>query len=128
MNWLGIAGLIVGGGGLGWLLKAFFIPAEKRKIHALAKISEADAAEKVSEIALKLLEPARQEIDRLNTRLATADTRLATAEDLVQKLTASLRSAQAEVSDLRNDIQRMTKDHTAAIEEIQRLQAKDEES
>lgn len=114
MDWkivVAMAGILVGTSGITAL---FLIPAQKRRIRSEGQLSEADAATKLSDAALKLLEPARQEIDRLNGRLTRA-------EERVHQLTEDLRSAQAEVADLRTQVFRATKDHASAIEEIHLL-------
>lgn len=115
MDWkiiAAIVGTLLGASGIGGLL---LIPSQKRKYRSEGQLTETDAATKLSDAALKLLEPARQEIDRLNNRLANAEQR-------VELLTEALRTAQAEVAELRSQVSRATKDHAAAIEEIQRLQ------
>lgn len=115
MDWkivIAVIGIVVGAGGITGLV---LIPSQKRKFQSEGHLTEADAATRLSDAALKLLEPARQEIDRLNNRLTRA-------EERVEQLTNSLTAAQAEVSELRTQVSRATKDHAAAIEEIHRLQ------
>lgn len=107
MNWLAFVSAVVvaalGGGVATW----FLVPAQRR-------LSDADAAAKLSEAALKLLAPANEEIDRLNKRLRTAD-------ESIERLTAHLRTTEAEMNGLLQQVDRAKKDLDVALEENRRL-------
>jgi septal ring factor EnvC (AmiA/AmiB activator) len=113
--WLTFAAALVasglGGGGVVALLK---VPALKRKLRSESHLTDADAEAKLTETALTLLEPARQEVERLSQRLTNAET-------LVDRLTNDLRSAHAEVASLRGQVDLMSKDLEQAREENDRL-------
>jgi chromosome segregation ATPase len=78
----------------------------------------ADSAAVLTANALKMLEmmePAQQEIDRLEARLKAANER-------VDRLDSALRESQAEVQDLRNQVTAMTKEVIELRAENKRLQ------
>ena len=104
------------GGGLAsvgiWQLVLFLV--NKRGNRAAASKVEAEAVQIVSAAAKELVEPLRQNAKELEQRLKTANRR---AEGLEEKLA----SAQAEVQQLRTQMDRMTKDLVAAHEELARL-------
>lgn len=115
MNWnLIIPSVLSVIGSLG-VTRIFLIPATKRIMRAQSSSSEADAEVKLSQQSMELLKPARQEVARLNAKLTQAN-------DQIDRLTEKLRAAQAELSELRSQVARTTKDHAAAIDEIHRLQ------
>lgn len=100
MNWdivLRIAGVL---GGLAVLI---VLPWQIRKMKAETGKTSADAAAVLMEKALNMLEPAQQEIDRLEFRLQAANVRVASLED-------ALKESQAEVQSLRNQVTAMTKE------------------
>ncbi len=122
MNWNLIIPSILSVIGSVGVTRIFLIPAQKRIMRAQSSSSEADAEVKLSQQSMEILKPARQEITRLNERLTETDSKLTQANKLIDRLTAELRTAQAELSELRSQVSQATKNHAAAIEEIQRLQ------
>lgn len=82
------------------------LPWQIRKMKADTGKTTADSAAVLTANALKMLEmlePAQQEIDRLELRLKSAN-------DRVDILDGALKESQAEVQDLRNQVTAMTKE------------------
>lgn len=82
------------------------LPWQIRKSKAETGKVSADAAAVLTEKALKMLdmlEPAQQEVDRLEARLKAAN-------DRANQLELDLQKSQAEVQDLRNQVTAMTKE------------------
>lgn len=77
--------------------------------------TSADAAAVLTENALKMLEPARAEIDALEVRLKSARERVSNLEE-------ALKVSQAEVQELRNQVGAMSKELTEQREINERLQ------
>jgi septal ring factor EnvC (AmiA/AmiB activator) len=106
MNWdivLRIAGIL---GGLAVASLPVVLPWQIRKSKAETGKVSADAAAVLTEKALKMLdmlEPAQQEVDRLEARLKAAN-------DRANQLELDLQKSQAEVQDLRNQVTAMTKE------------------
>jgi septal ring factor EnvC (AmiA/AmiB activator) len=101
---LGILGSLGGLGGLGALL---MVRGQRRKLFSESHNIDADAATKLSAASLELLEPARQEIGRLEKKLTSA--------------LAQVDALQAEVGSLRSQVSTMTKDLADSHDEIRRL-------
>jgi septal ring factor EnvC (AmiA/AmiB activator) len=114
--WQLIATVVGGGGGLAGIGALFLIPGRLRKMRSESKLSDADAAAKLSESALKLLAPAQQQATYLTQELEKAGKR---ADDLAEQLRAS----QAEAESLRVQMSQMSKELIAAREEIVRRRA-----
>lgn len=107
--------LVVGGSGLlAGIGALILVPAQKRKAEAESGVSKADAAATLSAASVAILAPMQAEMTRLNERLARASQR---ADDLA----GQLQLAQTEVSDLRGQVERLTKDLEASQAEVQRL-------
>jgi septal ring factor EnvC (AmiA/AmiB activator) len=107
MNWSTVASWIPAIVSVSGIASLLLVPAWKRKIRGDGHVSEADAASRLSDAALKLLEPARQEIDRLNRRLAEAH--------------REINKLEAEVHSARDQVGTITKELQASREEIIRL-------
>lgn len=101
---LGILGSLGGLGGLGALL---MVRVQRRKLVSESHNIDADAATKLSAASLALLEPARQEINRLEKKLT--------------KALEQVDALQAEVGSLRSQVSTMTKDLADSHDEIRRL-------
>jgi septal ring factor EnvC (AmiA/AmiB activator) len=84
------------------------LPWQIKKLKADTGKTSADSAAVLTEKALKMLEmlePAQQEVDRLEARLKAANER-------VERLEGALKESQAEVQELRNKVAAMTKEVT----------------
>lgn len=104
MNWWPLVLQVAGGlGGITAIVALFLLPSQIRKIRSETGKTSADAAAVLTENALKMLEPAQQEINRLEARLKSAN-------DRVTSLEAGLLASQSEVQDLRNQVTGMTKE------------------
>lgn len=106
MNWQTVLGVVSALGGLTALGALIFLPWQIKKMKADTGKTTADGAAVLTTNALKMLEmlePAQQEIDRLEARLVSANGR-------AERLDAALRESQAEVQDLRNQVTAMTKE------------------
>lgn len=101
LQWLGALG------GIGGVIALMTVRAQRRKLLSESHNIDADAATKLSAASLALLEPARQEIDRLQKQLGEAR--------------AEVGALQAEVSTLRGQVSTMTKDLADSHDEIRRL-------
>ena len=115
MNWgaiiLAAGGLIGGATGVVSLLT---IRGQRRKLLSESKNIDADAATKLSEAAVELLEPARKQVKDMQAQLDRASKRIG---DLEQ----ALEGAQSEVTTLKGQLADMTKDLRTAHDEIRRL-------
>lgn len=105
---LAILGALGGAGGLVALLT---VRGQRRKLLSESHSIDADAATKLSAASLELLEPARQEIGRLEKKLTSA--------------LAQVDALQAEVGSLRSQVSTMTKDLADSHDEIRRLTGDD---
>lgn len=106
MDWKIVLQVVSALGGVTVLTALVFIPWQIRKLKAETGKTTADGAAVLTANALKMLEmlePAQQEIDRLEARLQLANGRL-------DAVNAALRESQAEVQDLRNQVTAMTKE------------------
>lgn len=108
-----VVAAVLSGGGVTALLQ---VPALKRKMRSEGHLTDADAEARLTETALTLLAPARQEVERLSQRLTNA-------EELVDRLTNDLRAAHAEVASLRGQVDLMSKDLEQARAENDRLRS-----
>jgi predicted nucleic acid-binding Zn-ribbon protein len=79
------------------------LPWQIRKMKADTGKTSADSAAVLTENALKMLEPAKQEMGWLEDRLNAARSRVTDLEE-------ALKESQAEVQDLRNQVTAMTKE------------------
>lgn len=79
------------------------LPWQIRKAKAETSKTSADTAAVLTEKALKMLEPAEQQVSWLEGRLEAASVR-------VKNLEEALLHSQAEVQDLRNQVTAMTKE------------------
>lgn len=115
MSWVGDAGtLLIAAGGLGTLTGVLLIPVQWRKIKSQSKVSDADAATRLSAAAVALLDPAQAEINRLESKLSHANL-------VMDQLTKKVRELQKESEDLRGRMLKMTKDLETAYQEIATL-------
>lgn len=112
LNWSGVLG---GAAGLTTLVT---VRAQRRKLLSESKSVDADAAAKLSEAAVELLEPARRQVKDMEAQLDRAT-------DRISRLEEALSSAHAEASTLRGQLADMTKDLRAAHDEIRRLSSND---
>jgi uncharacterized protein HemX len=113
--WLQVVTTVGGLLGLGaGAFSPWFVRAQLRKFKAEGNVSEATAAETIQRSAAALLQPAVE-------RAIQLDAQLKIANGQVFDLTLRLSTAQAEVADLRNQMDRMSKDLVAKTEELERI-------
>lgn len=108
-----LGGLLGLGAGVG---SPIFIRAQLKKFRADANVSDATAADLIQKSATALLQPAVERAVQLEKDLASANKR-------AFELTVQLSTAQAEVADLRNQVDKMSKDlvsKSAELEELKR--------
>lgn len=101
----GIGGPIVG---------VLMIPATRRKVASENTLTNANAADVLSEAAMDILKPAQEQVAWLSTRLAQAEKR---AEELSVRLQETLK----DMNDLRHDVLQLTRDLAVAQTENERL-------
>ncbi|QRP48015.1 hypothetical protein [Amycolatopsis sp. FDAARGOS 1241] len=99
-DWIPLIVAFLGAGGVGALLDLFRARKNARKIAAETELTDANAADKLTGVALKLVEPLNSQVTALRD---------------------SLESAQAEVQQLRTQVELLTKEVAAKQNEIDRL-------
>lgn len=84
-------------GGFAGLGSFFTIGIQRKKLLSESRLSEADAAARVSDTALKLLAPAQEQLERLQRQLREANERS-------ERLASDLLQARADAADLRCEL------------------------
>lgn len=107
MDWTTIIAVVVSALGSGGLTKLLSVKSTARKLESEGHMSEAQATKVLTDASVSLLSP-------LMARLADADKQ-------ITALTDNLRTAQAEVNELRGQVITMSKDLGVAHQEIERL-------
>jgi uncharacterized protein HemX len=92
---------ILGGGGFLGLVAFLLVPWQARKLRSESRLSDADAATRLSDSALKLLEPAQKQAQHLTEQLTAAQAKVTELETTVSRLTKDLTAARQEIDDLR---------------------------
>lgn len=109
MNLGEILTIVLSAGALSAVVSLLMVPAQRRKIVGEGRLSEADAAAKLSATSIALLQPAREEIARLQKDLAMAH--------------ENVSSLRIRMDNLSSEVGRLTKDLTFANAEIGRLRS-----
>lgn len=112
------APLLTALGGLSVLASVFLVPSQIRKIRGEGKLSEADAASKLSAASIALLEPAQTELKRLSDKLKETNQQANNLRDRLQ-------AAEAELGELRTQVSTMSKELDVALAENRRLRGED---
>lgn len=102
--------MLAGVGGLAGLVALLLVRASRRKLVAEGKKNEADAAKVLSETAVSLLAPAKEQIAQLQMELASAKADAKVLAEQLRDAKAGLENAQAEIQGLRNQVSEMSKD------------------
>ena len=111
MGWLkDIAPLLIALGGLGGLAAVLLVPAQIRKYRSEGNLSDADAASKISAASVAMLEPAQNEMKRLEERLKKQNVRADQLKLKADELQSKLDSTTAELQTLRNVVSAMSKE------------------
>lgn len=112
MNWPLVLQVAGGLGGVTALVALFLLPSQIRKVRSDAGKVDAEAAQVLTDNALKLLAPARQEIDELEKRLRSANQRANDLESALKSSQGRVSELESEVQQLRNQVGVMTKEVT----------------
>ncbi|MFB9924883.1 hypothetical protein ACFORO_25945 [Amycolatopsis halotolerans] len=110
-DWIPVVVAFLGAGGVGVLLDLVRARKQAKKITAETELTDANAADKLTGAALKLVEPLTKQLQA--------------AEDRCGRLNDQLQAAQAEVQQLRTQVELLTKDVAAKQSEIDRLRGGD---
>jgi cell division protein FtsB len=109
MTWISdLAPVFISVGGLSSLAAVMLVPSQIKKIRGEGHLSEADAAAKLSNASIALLEPFRQSVTDMRTQVTQANAEVVTLK--------------AEVASLKGQVEVMTKDLTAAHDRIRELE------
>ncbi|WP_336158202.1 hypothetical protein [Amycolatopsis sp. VC5-11] len=106
-DWIPVVVAFLGAGGVGVLLDLLRARKQAKKIAAETELTDANAADKLTSVALKLVDPLTKQLQE--------------AEDRAARLNTRLQSAEAEVQQLRTEVELLTKDVQAKQAEIDRL-------
>lgn len=111
-----IVAYVVGAiGGLGGpIVGVLMIPAKIKKLTAQGSLTDAKTQDLLSDAAMDILKPAREEVERLSNRLRSA-------EDRADSLAAKFREALVELDQLRTDVRTLSRDLSTAHAENERL-------
>ncbi|MEV4604794.1 hypothetical protein AB0K15_46525 [Amycolatopsis sp. NPDC049253] len=106
-DWIPVLVAFLGAGGVGVLLDLVRARKQAKKIAAETELTDANAADKLTGVALKLVDP-------LTKQLQDAEARC-------ERLNEQLQAAQGELQQLRGQMDLMSKDLAAVREENERL-------
>jgi uncharacterized protein HemX len=106
-NWIPVLVAFLGAGGVGVLLDLVRARKQAKKITAETELTDANAADKLTGVALRLVEP-------LTKQLQAAEARC-------ERLNEQLQVAQGEVQQLRGQVELMSKDLVAKQVELDQL-------